>query len=94
MIAYPSLIFFFGEGCEACAAAEPALDAYLKEHPRLSSLRIKAGGPLEEKFGIEVKATPTYLYRMGAQGTVHEGMLTAAQLTKWIKQADLQLGVE
>jgi hypothetical protein len=88
------LYFLYGQGCEACAAAEPELVAFMDRHPRLLVLRLDAMGTPAARLGIPIKATPTYVYRRGREGATasHIGLLTAKELDKWVKKAAATLG--
>lgn len=81
------IYFVFGDGCAACEAAAPEIEKFMLAHPGMLVLRINASGPILEKLGIKIKATPTYLYRRGNEIAAHVGMLTKPQIEKWLKQA-------
>ena len=91
MIPFSSLFYFFEDGCEACAAAEPELDEWIRAHPAAQVLKLQAGGPFAGILGRRVRATPTYLLRYGARGAVHEGALSAGELETWINEATAEL---
>jgi thioredoxin-like negative regulator of GroEL len=79
------LIFVYMPGCEACEEAEPELETFVKAHPRMMVLRVRADGPFPAQLGLKkIKATPTYVYRRGRDATMFEGGLTAKQIEKWI----------
>lgn len=71
--------------CHACAEADPELDKFLLKHPGTMAIRLDAGGPHAGRLGLTIRVTPTYVFRRGAVGIKHEGMLTAAQIEKWLK---------
>ena len=79
------LYFFFGRGCGACEAAEPFLDEFERKHPSIIVLRLDASGTFPAHLGLEIKATPTYLFRVGQDGRVKAGVMKTAEIERWIK---------
>lgn len=80
-----TLYFIYGVGCGACEAAEPHLVAFEAKSREIIVLRINAAGPIPATLGIDVKATPTYLFRVGDGARMKAGAMTTAELTKWVK---------
>lgn len=78
-------------GCAACMAAETELQTFERAHPSMMILRIDANGPLPERLGLSVKATPTYLFRRDNEGVTKVGMLKAKELEKWLKSLGANL---
>jgi hypothetical protein len=82
---FSDLIFVFSPGCDASEAAAPELDKFARENPRMMILRIQADGPYVDRLiGKRVRATPTYVFRRGGRGIVHEGMMKSKDLTRWL----------
>lgn len=85
-MAEPVLYFVFAPGCTACAAAEPQLDKFMRDHPWQSVLKLNASGPFIERLGVKVKATPTYVLKVGQEAVLHVGTMSAAQIDKWMRK--------
>ena len=81
---FTDLIFIYSMSCEACAAAEPDLDKFVKK-TSMMVLRLQAEGPYPARLGIKVKATPTYVLRYGREAFVHVGGLTVDEIETWIE---------
>lgn len=79
------------EGCAACAAAEVELAAFERAHPAVMVIRVDANGPLPARLGLNVKATPTWLFRRDAEGVVKVGVLKAKEIEKWLRSLEAQL---
>lgn len=78
------LYFVFGQGCVACEEASPELDAFVRENPAFMVVRLDANGPHPAALGLTIKATPTYVYRVGYQGFMREGGMTATEIGAWL----------
>jgi thiol-disulfide isomerase/thioredoxin len=79
------LYFIYGQGCGACEEAAPHLDAFVKKHKTLMVVRLDAGGPHPGRLGLRIKATPSYVFRIGEQGVLREGAMTEGELGDWVK---------
>jgi len=89
----PMLLMFTEAGCPACEAAIPEWDRYKARNPMQLALEFDADGPYAEHFGLKrIKATPIYVLRAGEEGVVHEGVLKADALEKWVKSSMDSLG--
>jgi len=76
-------------GCAACAAAAPEIEKFMQKHPELMVLILDADGPLIGKLGVKIKATPTYIFRMGDSGVTRSGAMKCSEIEKWIRGARL-----
>lgn len=76
------LHFVYQPGCDACAASEPAFDEFVKQRPLVMALRLNVNG--RHDFPVKIRATPTWIYRVGDQATVREGALSIDELIEWI----------
>lgn len=80
------LLFFVQHGCHACAMAKPEFEKFKARNPLQLALEMDADGPYPAQLGIKrIRATPLYVFRIGEEGVVHEGMMKADQIEKWIK---------
>ena len=77
--------------CEACKVAEPEFTEFERKHPMVITLRLDAAGPLPERLGLKVKATPTYAFRRGDEAAVRVGVMKAKELETWLKKMDARL---
>lgn len=92
LIAGRMVIYFFRmDGCQACEAAAPELDKFMAKHPDLTVVRLDANGPFPERLGIKLKATPTYVFKLGAEGRMKAGMMKAAEIERWLKSMGVSL---
>ncbi len=82
------LYFVYGQGCGACEEASPHLDAFVRENPTLMVVRLDAHGPHPERLGLKIRATPTYVYRVGFQGYAREGGMTAEEIGNWLNAVE------
>lgn len=81
------IYIFTMPGCDACEAAEPEIDTFAAQHPLEMILRVRADGPIAKRLGVKIQATPTYMaVDDHGQGIQHVGMMTAAQMEKWISK--------
>ena len=80
------LYFFKMEGCPACHIAEPEVNKYSTAHPEITVLVLRADGPFPSTLGVNIKATPTYVFRRGNDMAVTTGMLKVKELERWIKK--------
>jgi hypothetical protein len=88
MTSRPMLLMFTQGGCPACEAAIPEWEKFKGRNPMQLSLQFDADGPYAEHFGLKkIRATPIYVLRAGEQGVVHEGVLKAEALEKWVKNS-------
>jgi len=83
---FSDLVFVYAVGCDACEEAQPELDKFAAAYPRMMIVKIQAGGPFVDRLlgRIKIKATPTYVFRLGGEGFSHEGMMTSKELATWI----------
>jgi thiol-disulfide isomerase/thioredoxin len=80
-----TLYFFYSRGCGACEVADPLVDAFAKRHPSIIVLKLDASGGFPARLGLEIKATPTYMFRVGQDGRVKTGAMKVAEIEKWVK---------
>lgn len=85
------LYFVFQQGCGACAEAEPVFEEALKRRPMIMALKIDANGPHVARLPVKLKATPTWMYRIGDQATLREGVMGLDDLLAWIDQVEQEL---
>jgi len=84
----PMLLMFTESGCPACEAAYPEWERYKSRNPMQLALEFDADGPYALHFGLKkIRATPIYVLRSGEQGVVHEGVMKADALEKWVKNS-------
>ena len=85
---FVDLVFVYMPGCDACEEAMPEIDKLGSQVPSLMVLKIQADGPLVSRLlgRVKIKATPTYVLRVGGQGYVHEGAMTAKQVKEWMQK--------
>lgn len=83
-----TLLWIFQPGCAACEASEPAFDEFLRRKPMIMALKLNAGGEQASNLPMKIRATPTWIYRVGTQATVHEGALEIDDLLAWIDAAE------
>jgi hypothetical protein len=86
-----ALYFFFGRGCAACEVASGELDRFETKHPAVMVVRFDAAGPYPERFGVTVKATPTWMFRRGAEGITRVGVLKVSEIEAWLKKMRARL---
>jgi hypothetical protein len=88
------LYFIYQHGCAACAEAEPVFDAAIRKLPLVMALKLDANGPHVAGLPFKVRATPTWLFRLGDQAAVREGVITETEVLAWIAkvESDLALG--
>ena len=88
----PMVLLFTQAGCPACRAAIPEWEKWKTRNPMALGLHFDADGPYAAHFGLKViRATPLYVLRSGDEGVVHEGLLKAEALEKWISHAAEEL---
>jgi hypothetical protein len=87
------LLFIYQRGCAACEQSEPIYDQVLRARPYVMALRIDANGPFVDRVPVKIKATPTWLYRVGEQASLREGALTAEEVIGWIDSVERDLAV-
>jgi len=80
-----TLFFIRMDGCEACEAAMPEVDKFTSKHPRTMVLTIDANGPIPDQLGVNVRATPTWVFRRGQDAVVKVGFMKVTEIEKWIK---------
>jgi thiol-disulfide isomerase/thioredoxin len=85
------LYFVKSKTCAACAAAEPEFLAFERKHPALTTLSIDAEGPLPDRFGFKIKATPTYVFRRGAEAVMIAGAMKVRDIESWLKKLGASL---
>jgi hypothetical protein len=78
-------------GCAACMAAETELQTFERAHPSMMILRIDANGPLPERLGLSVKATPTYAFRRDNDMIVRVGVLKSKEIERWLRSLKANL---
>lgn len=87
LLADREVLYVFMSGtCEACAAADPEVTAFERKHPGVMTLRLSADGPLPERLGIKIVATPTYAFRRGDTAAVRAGALRAKDIESWLRK--------
>lgn len=86
-----TLYFVYGRGCGACEEAEPELAAFIRANPTLMVVRLDAHGPHPAGLGLKIKATPTYVFRVGSEGIMREGGMTAAEIGEWLNNVEQRL---
>jgi hypothetical protein len=80
-----TIYFVYQNGCVACEAATPELDAFLRRHPDVLSVRLEVNGIVTARLEVAVRATPTYILKRGDGAMkIHAGALTAKEIEKWI----------
>jgi hypothetical protein len=80
------LYFIRSSTCEACKVAEPEFVAFERKHPTVMTLKLDAEGPLPERLGLKVKATPTYAYRRGNEAVMIAGAMKVRDIESWLKK--------
>jgi hypothetical protein len=86
-----TLFFVYANGCPACEEAEPEFDAVMRAKPALLGLKLEVNGPPARNMGVKIRATPTWIYRVGDQATVREGFAPAQAIVEWIEAAEAKL---
>lgn len=89
-----TLYFMFQPGCGACEAAEPVFDAVAKAHPLVMALKLNVNGAPAARVGVRIRATPTWIFRIGDKAAVKEGTMTFEQVMAWIAKAEKELSLE
>ena len=89
----PMVILFTSAGCPACAAAIPEWERFKSRNPLSLALALDADGPFVAHFGLKpIRVTPLYVLRSKEHGVMHEGVLKAEALEKWVKTSAEALG--
>lgn len=86
-----TLYFIYQKGCPACAEAEPHFDAVLKAKPLVMALKLDANAPIANALPIKIRATPTWVYRVGDQAAMQEGVMTEEEVLAWIAKVEADL---
>lgn len=90
--ARPMLLLFTQAGCPACEAAIPEWERYKVRNPMQLALAFDADGPYALHFGLKrIRAAPVYVLRSGEEGIIHEGVLKADALERWVKSSSADL---
>lgn len=85
------LQFVFQPGCGVCEASEPAFEEFLRRRPMVMALRLNASGEQANNLPMKIRATPTWIYRVGTRAAVHEGVLDIDKLLAWIDEIEAAL---
>lgn len=85
------LHFVYQVGCGACAESEPVFDELLRRRPMIMALKLNASGDQANNLPLKIRATPTWIYRVGTQAAVREGALDIDQLITWIDEVEAAL---
>lgn len=86
-----TLLWIFQPGCGACEASEPTFDEFLRRKPMIMALKLNARGDQANNLPMKIRATPTWIYRVGTQAAVHEGALDIDKLLAWIDEVESEL---
>lgn len=81
----PTVFFFKQDGCGACEAAEPMLEALRAKHPRVLVVPLTLNRHPWSIDGWTPHATPGYALTVnGELQRTHVGVMSAKQLEQWI----------
>lgn len=89
-----TLFFFYQPGCGACAEAEPIFDEIAKAYPLVMCLKLNAYGSPAARTGVKIRATPTWMFRIGDKATMLEGVVPFEKVKAWIDKAESDLSLE
>jgi hypothetical protein len=86
----PRLYVAIAEGCDACAAAKPAIDKLRSEHTLdLLIILLHLDRHDIDVLGWRPKATPSYALVQGNEVLQeYVGAMTYKQLTKWLREGE------
>ena len=92
---HPIVFLFTQGGCPVCEAAIPEWERFKTRNPMQLALHLDADGPYPAHLGLKkIAATPMYVVKAENLGVIHEGLLKAEALEKWIKAAGAELEEE
>jgi hypothetical protein len=58
------------------------------------ALKLNVNGAPAARVGVKIRATPTWIFRIGDKAAVKEGTMSFEQVMAWIAKAESDLSLE